>query len=38
MPFYVEGPYDDADKIMQTLEASVGPGNYHFLRSLPLPV
>lgn len=38
MPFYVEGPYDDAYKIMQTLEASVGPGNYHFLRSLPLPV
>jgi len=38
MPFYVEGPYDDADKIMQTLEASVGAGNYHFLRSFPLPV
>lgn len=37
MPFYVEGPYDDAHKIMQTLEASVGPGNYHFLRSFPLP-
>jgi hypothetical protein len=38
MPFYVEGPYDDVHKIMRTLEASVGPGNYHFLRSLPLPV
>jgi hypothetical protein len=38
MPFYVEGPYDDVNRIMQTLEASVGPGNYHFLRSVPLPV
>lgn len=38
MPFYVEGPYDDAHKIMRTLEASVGPGNYQFLRSLPLSV
>lgn len=38
MPFYVEGPYDDVHKIIHTLEASVGPGNYHFLRSLPLPV
>ena len=37
MPFYVEGPYDDAHKIVQILEASVGPGNFHFLRSFPLP-
>ena len=37
MPFYVEGPYDDAHQIMQTLDASVGPGNYRFLRSVPLP-
>jgi hypothetical protein len=31
MPFYVQGPYDDARKILRTLDASVGPGNYHFL-------
>lgn len=36
MPFFVEGPYDDAQEIMRTLDASVGPGNYHFLRSVPL--
>lgn len=38
MPFYVEGPYDDVPKIIHTLETAVGPGNYHFLRSIPLPV
>lgn len=37
MPFYVEGPYDDPYKIMRTLEASVGSGNYLFLRSFALP-
>jgi hypothetical protein len=31
MPFFVQGPYDDARHILQTLDASVGPGNYHFL-------
>lgn len=31
MPFFVQGPYDDARYIMQTLDVSVGPGNYHFL-------
>ncbi len=31
MPFYVQGPYDDARHVLQTLDASVGPGNYHFL-------
>lgn len=31
MPFYVEGPYDDARQIMRTLDASVGSGNYRFL-------
>jgi hypothetical protein len=36
MPFFVEGPYDDAREIMQTLDKSVGPGNYHFLQTLPL--
>ncbi len=31
MPFYMQGPYDDARHVLQTLDASVGPGNYHFL-------
>lgn len=35
MPFYVQGPYDDARRIVQTLDASVGPGNYHFLMTAP---
>jgi hypothetical protein len=30
MPFYVQGPYDDARHILQTLDASVGAGNYQF--------
>lgn len=30
MPLYVQGPYDDAGHILQTLDASVGPGNYRF--------
>jgi hypothetical protein len=36
MPFFVQGPYDDARRIMQTLDASVGPENYHFLIRAPL--
>lgn len=32
-PFFVEGPFDDAPQIMRTLDASVGLGNYHFLRT-----
>lgn len=35
LPFYVQGPYDDARHILQTLDASVGPGNYHFLMTAP---
>ena len=38
MPLFVEGPYDDAHQIMRTLDASVGPGNYRFFRSVPLTV
>jgi hypothetical protein len=30
-PFYVSGPYDDARSVVNTLEAGVGPGNYHYL-------
>jgi hypothetical protein len=30
-PFYMQGPYDDALSIMQTLNRTVGRGNYHFM-------
>lgn len=30
-PFYVAGPYDDAAKVMETLERSLGGGNFHYL-------
>lgn len=36
IPFFVEGPYDDARQIMRTLDASVGPGNYHYVRTASL--
>ena len=36
MPFFVQGPYDDAGQIMQTLDASVGRENYRFLVTAPL--
>jgi hypothetical protein len=36
MPFFVQGPYDDARRIMRTLDASVGPENYRFLIAAPM--
>jgi hypothetical protein len=30
-PFYVQGPYDDADRILRTLDRTAGRDNYHFL-------
>lgn len=30
-PYYIEGPYDDATKIMNTLKKSVGDGNFDYL-------
>jgi hypothetical protein len=30
-PFFVQGPHDDADAVLQTLERSVGRGNFTFL-------
>jgi hypothetical protein len=30
-PFFVQGPHDDADAVLQTLERSVGPGKFHYL-------
>jgi hypothetical protein len=30
-PFFVQGPHDDADAVLQTLERSVGRGDFTFL-------
>lgn len=30
-PFFIQGPRDNVEKIMATLEKSVGAGNYHFM-------
>jgi hypothetical protein len=30
-PSYTQGPYDDARQVVETLERSVGAGNFHFL-------
>lgn len=30
-PYYVQGPYDDAVRIMRTLERTVGTNNFHFI-------
>lgn len=35
VPFYVEGPYDDASSVLRTLSSTVGEGNFHFLASAP---
>lgn len=29
-PFYINGPYDNPDKIINKLKASIGEGNFHF--------
>jgi hypothetical protein len=29
-PMFIQGPYDDARKVMSTLERAVGAGNFHF--------
>jgi hypothetical protein len=36
-PLFISGPYDDVPKIMRTLEASVGAGNFHYLTALGDP-
>ncbi len=30
-PFYIQGPRDNGQKIIKTLERTVGPGNYDYL-------
>lgn len=34
-PYYVAGPRDNPDRVMRTLEQSVGKDNFHFLVGLP---
>jgi hypothetical protein len=36
-PFFMSGPYDDVDKVIKTLEASVGAGNFHFMTAIGGP-
>ncbi|MEC4014918.1 hypothetical protein [Streptomyces sp. H27-D2] len=33
-PFYFSGPYDDPRKVIQTLERTCGPDNYHYFTHL----
>ncbi len=33
-PFFMSGPYDNTAKILETLEANVGEGNFHFVAGL----
>lgn len=37
-PEYIQGPYDDAARILRTLEANVGRDNFHFTVQVPMPV
>jgi len=30
-PFFIAGPYDNTNRIIQILDRNVGPGNYHYL-------
>lgn len=34
VPFYVQGPYDDARAVLRTLTSTVGEGNFHFITSM----
>ena len=38
-PMYIAGPYDDSDRVIETLERSVGKGNFDYIvdMSAPLP-
>ncbi|MEA5449373.1 hypothetical protein VB780_12390 [Leptolyngbya sp. CCNP1308] len=33
-PFFMSGPYDNVEKVIQTLEASVGSGNFHYMAAI----
>ncbi len=36
-PFFVNGPYDDVDRVLRILDRHVGQGNYHFLMQMGDP-
>ena len=36
MPYYIQGPHDDADRVLRTLDANVGLDNVHFLVQAPV--
>ncbi|MGF1522338.1 MAG: hypothetical protein ACFBSF_08480 [Leptolyngbyaceae cyanobacterium] len=33
-PYYISGPYDNPEKIIKTLEANVGEGNFHYVAGI----
>lgn len=37
-PSFFAGPYDDAEKIIATLQKTVGEGNFHFTANIPQPI
>jgi hypothetical protein len=37
-PFFINGPYDDVDRIRRILDKNVGPGNYDFLLQIGGPL
>jgi hypothetical protein len=34
-PFYMQGPYDNVVTVIQTLDRTIGRGNYHYLAAVP---
>jgi hypothetical protein len=34
MPYFICGPFDNANMVIATLDRNVGPGNYHFISGL----
>jgi hypothetical protein len=36
-PFYMQGPYDDVDHILEQLQSRAGSGNYHVMIGVPPP-
>ncbi|TDO27491.1 hypothetical protein EV643_1593 [Kribbella sp. VKM Ac-2527] len=37
-PYFQQGPYDDANRVMRILDRSVGPGNYHFTTEVTIDI
>jgi hypothetical protein len=36
-PFYIQGPYDNTERILRQLNETAGEGNYNFTIGVPLP-